>query len=163
MTIRTIAALGAIAMLTACGGSDTEVYRDSEGNEVTVERQGDDDSEVRIESAGGTTVINTGKFEGKLPFGLKPYPGAEIVSSTIGTSEGQTGGMLLMTTSDDQDDVLAYYEKQAKAGGLDIKTRVESGDMKMLAGEGDKDGAFSLQAMKQPDGTQITLIVGMGE
>ncbi|MEZ5710690.1 MAG: hypothetical protein R3E02_15035 [Blastomonas sp.] len=156
--------VGALA-LAGCGGSETTTYTDDEGNKVEVTQSGDGDEpkEVVIKSEDGDATFRMGGVSTEeLPFGFEVYPGAQVITSSVGTSEGRTGGVVAMKTSDSQDKVIAYYKAAAEKRGLTIKAEISSGEMKMLNGEaegGDK-GGFTIQAIKQPDGTQITLIAG---
>ena len=153
------------ALLSACGDSKTTRFSDADGNDVTVTSDSDASgtTEYNIRTEDGEAKVTTGNtLAGDLPLGLKPYPGAEILSSSISKGNGQSGGMVMMQTDDSQDAVLDHYRKAIAAQGLKVETEISSGDMKAIASES-KDGAgVTIQATKVGDQTQILLIAGMG-
>lgn len=148
--------------LSACGSGDETTYKDAEGNEVTIKQDGDGESvKYNVESKDGNASFRVGsELVDDLPFGFKPYPGAQIVTSTIGTSQGRAGGMVLMKSDDSREKAIEYYRGLAKKAGIEVQTEITSGDALMIAGENDKQQGFSVQAIKIDDGTQITLFVG---
>ena len=157
-----IPVLVAAGMLSGCGSDDTTTYKDGKGNEVKITQDNDGQSvEYNVESQDGDATFRVGsELADKLPYGFKPYPGAQIITSTVGTSEGRAGGMVLMKSTDSREKAIAYYKGLAKSAGIAVQTEIESGDALMIAGENDNQQGFSVQAVNTPDGTQISLFVG---
>lgn len=147
--------------LAACGGEKT-VYSDTEGNEVKVTRDGDGDaSEVKIESADGsaTVKIDGEGSDAKLPYGLKLYPGAKIVSSMIGNSNGKSGGLYVMESSGKRDVIFAWYKKALVDGGFKIESEITTEELRSVTA-GKDGGSLSLQVVPSESGTSITLMAG---
>jgi len=147
--------LTALAALTACGGGGT-TYTDAEGNEVEVSRDGDTEYTVRTED-GEATMRSGGGLVAELPMGLKPYPGAEIVTSSIGNSNGRSGGMVIMRTSDSQDQVIEFYRAKAKALGIEIQTEMKGQDSHLIGGAREDGAGINVMAAREDGGTTISL------
>ncbi|WP_373488613.1 hypothetical protein [Blastomonas sp.] len=165
MRLYSVLCVAAAFTLTACGGSDTTVMTDSDGNEVKVTKQGsDENTQIKIESADGSGTVNIGgaASNARLPFDFKPYPGAKVVSTMMGNSDGKSGGMIVMTSSGKRDDIVDFYRTAAEAKGFKIETEITSGEMRSIAGRKGESDTFSLQVTPSDGETSITLLAGEG-
>lgn len=153
--------MAACLALAACGGEKT-VYSDAEGNEVKVTREGDGDaSEIKIESADGSATVN---IEGessnaKLPFGLKLYPGAKIVSTMVGNSDGKSGGLYVMESSGKRDAIFDWYKRALVDGGFKIESEITTEELRSVTAS-KAGGSLSLQVVPSDSGSSITLVAG---
>lgn len=158
--------LPALLLMVSCSGNDevaSGTFDDGEGNEGSYSLSGDDENaEVTIKSGDGEVKFATGnKATEDLPMGVKLYPGADVQTSIKGMGDGQSGAMLVFKSEDDQEKVLAFYKDQMKSLGIDVRTEIKTGDMKMIGGE-QKDGqVFNVTVTKDADGGVVTnLLIG---
>ncbi|MEO1167100.1 MAG: hypothetical protein AAFW97_00155 [Pseudomonadota bacterium] len=160
-------AIAAIGLLTlaACGGSDEQVYRGPDGEEVRVERGGDGTTTYR--SADGEAVITTGDVGAAMPAGLPAYPGATGAGGMQMNATGADGGsgqVSSFTTSDAPADVVAFYRTALEAEGFRIAATMDMGDTQMILGErADGNGGVQISATAVPgQDTSVTVIGGEG-
>ncbi|GAB5488124.1 MAG: hypothetical protein Pars2KO_16940 [Parasphingorhabdus sp.] len=158
--------LPAVLLMVSCGGNDevaSGTFDDGEGNEGSYSLSGDDENaEVTIKSGDGEVKFTTGnKASEDLPMGVKLYPGADVQTSIKGMGDGQSGAMVVFKSDDGQEKVLDFYKDQMKSIGIDVRTEINTGDMKMIGGE-QKDGqVFNVSVTKDPGGGVVTnLLIG---
>ncbi len=129
--------LAACAALAACGSKS------------------DDEGGVSAK-IGDTEVSANGKVE--LPAGYDVYPGANVTSNTKLANAGSTDYNVIMETSDAPDKVIAYYTKQAAAGGFTVPAVTKDGDTQSTTARTDSGNIFSVQAFPADGGkTNATL------
>ncbi len=161
---RIIGVCAATCLLAACGGSDERTIQtedgevtydiDSDGGESTFTFEGED---------GGELTMQTGSnVDADLPDGYSVYPGSTVVSSTNMKQADGEGSMVLMTTDDSPDEVVAYYRAQAEAVGITIQSEITANGNKLIGGEGPDGSTFSVNASPSDDGTTVQLLVGRG-
>ena len=161
--------LPAIALLASCGSDDERAsgtFEDGEGNEGSYSVRGDDEnSEMTIKSGDGEVKIQTGdKATDDLPMGVKLYPGADVQTSIKGMGEGKSGAMVVFKSNDSQEKVLDFYKDQMKSKGIEVKTEISTGDMKMIGGQQESGEVFNVSVTKDPGGDGVTanLLIGSG-
>ena len=161
---RTILVAATSLLLAACGSERSGSYETEDGEKVDYSVDaGSGESSIDIKSDDGNMKIRAGADVAvDLPDGFSVYPGAEVVTNTtIDRGDGQ-GAMVIFKTDDTPDEVLAYYRKQAEAAGVKIEMEMKTGQGTMLAGKGDGDLIFSINANAQEDGTTAQMTVGKG-
>ncbi len=159
-----IATIGLLA-LAACGGSDEQVYRGADGEEVRVERSGDDT--VTFRSEDGEAVITTGDIGSAAAGGLPPYPGAADSQGMQMNATGPDGGsgqFWSFQTSDTPADVVAFYREALPSAGYEIGATMDMGDAQTIIGNrADGNGGVQITATAVPgEGTMVTVIGGEG-
>ena len=163
--MKNYAIIAACGLLAACG-SDREGTIDTEDGEVayTVDDNGEAVDATFTGPNGETMQVRSGANANvALPSGFTLYPGATVVTSQVITAADGEGAIVVMTTGDSQDDVMAHYRREAEAAGVELSGEVDTGQVRVLGGEGPDGTAFSLSAIQGEDGqTQIQLSVGRG-
>ena len=169
-------ALLPLLTLTACGDDEKTVYKDGEGNSVTVKTDGKDSDgnvNINLSSKDGDVSINAGDNVDQkvaMPFDLPRLAGAKIVAhmSAKGT-DNANGAMVQMTTTQSVDDVIAFYKKSATEAGFEVKSEVTVNNMKQISAEraaGAKKDSFMLSVTPgegdDAGQTSVSLIAGMG-
>jgi predicted small lipoprotein YifL len=159
-------ALSLGAVLAGCGGPaaipgpDGKVtVKDGEGNTYTTDTKSNEVTLEGTDSTGAKTTVTTGSAVDLSPFGLEPYPGAEVRNdlSTSGTTTADGGTQMasvIMTTSDSFDQVTAFYKGKLKKVDLESKAPESA----LLVGVTNNDSRVNVNMGKDGDKTQITLI-----
>ena len=161
--------LPATVMVAACGGADNDgasgTFEDGEGNVGSYLVSGDEQNgETVIKSDQGEVRIVTGDEAVKsLPMGISLYPGAEVQPSMAGMAEGRSGAMVVLKTADSADEVIDFYRNQLKSGEIEVKTDVNAGDTRVLAGERSDGEAVHISTTKAPDGGVMVSIIAGGK
>ena len=130
-----MATMAALA-LTACGGSDEQVFVGPDGEEVSVERGGDGTTVYRSED--GEAVVTTGEGNTTMPGGLPAYPGADSsrgVNINAAGRDGGSGQISSFQTSDSPADVIAFYRAALERGGYRIAGTMDMGQSQMIIAE----------------------------
>ncbi len=159
--------LPVMLMAMSCGSNDevaSGTFDDGEGGKGSYSISGDgDDSETVIKSGDGEVRIATGsKAVSELPMGIELYPGADIQSSMTGMGDGKSGAMIVFKSSDDQDDVIAFYKDQMKDKGIEVQTEVKAGDMQMIGGERADGEGLNISVIKDDEGGVTTTLLAGG-
>ncbi len=159
--------LPVMVMAMSCGSNDevaSGTFDDGEGGKGSYSISGDgDDSETVIKSGDGEVRIATGsKAVSELPMGIELYPGADIQSSMTGMGDGKSGAMIVFKSSDDQDDVIAFYKDQMKDKGIEVQTEVKAGDMQMIGGERADGEGLNISVIKDDEGGVTTTLLAGG-
>ncbi len=159
--------LPVMLMAMSCGSNDevaSGTFDDGEGGKGSYSIKGDgDDSETVIKSGDGEVRIATGsKAVSELPMGIELYPGADIQSSMTGMGDGKSGAMIVFKSSDDQDDVTAFYKDQMKDKGIEVQTEVKAGDMQMIGGERADGEGLNISVIKDDEGGVTTTLLAGG-
>ncbi|QLC25806.1 hypothetical protein HFP57_12770 [Parasphingopyxis algicola] len=141
--MRTTHMVSAVALLAlaACGGSDEQVYRGPDGEEVRVERGGDGTTTYR--SADGDAVITTGGSGAEMPGGLPAYPGADTsrgIAINTTARDGGSGQVSSFQTDDSPAEVIAFYRAALERDGYRIAATMDMGQTQMIAAERDGGG-----------------------
>jgi hypothetical protein len=160
-----IAPMLAMLALTACGGSDEQVYRGPDGEEVRVDRGGD--GTTTYSSTDGEATITTGGPGTTMPAGLPAYPGAEStggVNANVTGRDGGSGQISSFQTSDAPAEVIAFYRNALQRGGYTIAGTMDLGQTQMITAErADGDGGVQITATSAGGrGTTVSVIAGMG-
>ncbi len=159
--------LPVMLMAMSCGSNDevaSGTFDDVEGGKGSYSISGDgDDSETVIKSGDGEVRIATGsKAVSELPMDIELYPGADIQSSMTGMGDGKSGAMIVFKSSDDQDDVIAFYKDQMKDKGIEVQTEVKAGDMQMIGGERADGEGLNISVIKDDEGGVTTTLLAGG-
>lgn len=147
-------AIAAVA-LAACGkkeeGAKPSVTATPGGYTV---RSGDGKAVV---TSGVGAIATTG-----LPDFAPVYPGAAIQSSAAGIGDANTnGGMVVFTTSDAPDKVLAFYRGKAQANGLKSQLDADMGAARQFAANDEATGrVLQVIVSSQGGASQVQLIWG---
>ncbi len=167
--MKRFAMIPAMLLIASCGSSSDDelasgTFDDGEGNEGSYSIRGDEESsETVIKSGDGEVRIATGdKALKELPLGIELYPGADVQTSMSGIGEGKSGAMVVFKTSDSADDVVKFYRDQMAEKGIEVKTEVTTGNMKMIGGERDSGETVNLSVSRdiEGEGVTATLIAG---
>jgi hypothetical protein len=98
----------------------------------------------------------------RLPAAFGVYPGAKVVEAAANNAKGCSVRIVNLTTSDDWNHVLDWYNTRAVKGGYTTEHRVEGADH-VLGGTSDKDGAAYFVAVTPGKGaTEIALVADKG-
>tara|TARA_R110000824_G_scaffold61818_2_gene164052 strand:- start:585 stop:1091 length:507 start_codon:yes stop_codon:yes gene_type:complete len=153
--------------ITACGSNGDEMasgsFGDGDGNKGNYTVFGDEaNSATVIKMDAGELRLATGDQAVKeLPMDIKLYPGAEIQTSMSGAGEGKSGAMVVFSTTDSADEVIAFYHKELESNGIMFKTEIKSGDMRVIGGERPDGESVHISVAESPDGrVTATIIVG---
>ncbi|MGP1283348.1 MAG: hypothetical protein ACTS1X_10265 [Parasphingopyxis sp.] len=165
--MRTIHMVPAVALLAlaACGGSNEQVYRGPDGEEVRVERGGDGTTTYR--SGDGETVITTGELGAEMPAGLPRYPGADTSRGLNIDATGRDGGsgqVSSFQTDDAPAEVIAFYRRALESDGYSIAATMDMGQSQMIVAERqDGEGGVQITATDMNgQGTSVSVIAGGG-
>lgn len=153
----------AMLALTACGGSDEQVFTGPDGEEVRVERGGN--GTTTYSSTDGEATITTGDAGAMMPAGLPAYPGAETAGGHNINSTGRDGGsgqISSFQTSDSPADVIAFYRAALERGGYRIAANMDFGETHMIsASRPDNSGGIQITATGAGGrGTTVSIIAG---
>lgn len=153
--------------LASCGESKkTEdvafTVKSSEGEDQTVKGEVSQDKDtVTFTSEKGAATFSSGDAAASAAKDVAPvYPGAKVVSTMKGVSEGGAGGMVVMTSSDSADKVVAHYKKVIADRGMKVTAEITTDESRMISAGDEHDG---MQVMIQPGDkgeTQITVMAG---
>ena len=166
LVMKKLLILPAILVAASCGSDDERAsgtFDDGDGNEGSYSVSGDDEnSEMTIKSGDGEVKFTTGnKATEDLPMGVKLYPGAEVQTSIKGSGEGKSGAMVVFKSDDSQDEVLDFYKDQMKSKGIEVKSEISTGDMKMIGGQKEDGQMFNVSVTKDASGGVIAnLLIG---
>lgn len=136
--MKKFAILAACAALAACGSQS-------------------DDKQAVTAKIGGVEVTANGKVE--LPAGYDVYPGAKVITNGKLGNAQSTDYNVVMEAADTPEKVIAYYTKQAAAGGFPAPTATKDGDTQSLMARTDSGNIFSLTAFPQDGKTSATLFL----
>lgn len=151
-----IAALAVAAVsLGACGKKE-----ESDKPTVTATTGG-----YTVKSNDGSATFTTGSGAAKganLPAFAAVYPGGQVQSSAAGIGDDKTnGGMVVFTTTDTPDKVLAFYRVQAQASGLKTQLDADMGAAKQFAANDEATGRVLQIIVSAASGaSQVQLIWG---
>lgn len=134
----------------------------SDGQLVTlIDEDGEEGDNLRLEGDNVTGSFHIGGLDrNTLPLGFKPYPGSQIISATVADSNGMTGGIVIMGSSDNIEKVIAHYRDFAQSQKLTIANEIDLPESKNLIGYSDEGVSFTVKATRQNNGSQIMLSVG---
>lgn len=118
-----------------------------------------------VKSNDGTATVTTGvgaAAAASLPAFAPVYPGAAIQSSAAGIGDDKTnGGMVVFTTPEAPDKVLAFYRDKAKANGLKTQLDADMGAAKQFAANDEATGRVIQVIVSGAAGvSQVQLIWG---
>ncbi|MBI5940317.1 MAG: hypothetical protein HY859_07815 [Caulobacterales bacterium] len=155
--MRIVIATLAIAAVTlgACGKKE-----DSGKPTVTATADG---YTVRSQDGSATVTAGAGAAAAaNLPAFAQVYPGGQIQSSAAGIGDAKTnGGMVVFTTADAPDKVLAFYRSQAQASGLKSQLDADMGAARQFAANDEATGRVLQVIVSGQDGaSQVQLIWG---
>ena len=133
----------AMLALTACGGSDEQVYTGPDGE----------------------ATITTGDASAAMPAGLPAYPGAETTGGLNINSTGRDGGsgqISSFQTGDSPAEVIAFYRAALERDGYTIAANMDFGETQMItASRPDNRGGIQVTATAAGGrGTNVSIIAG---
>jgi hypothetical protein len=107
--------------------------------------------------------LETGpQWADRLPAAFATYPGAKLVEAAASNANGCSVRIVNLTTSDDWQRVLDWYNTRAVKGGYTTEHRIEGADH-VLGGTNDKDGAAYFVAVTPGKaGTEISFVADRG-
>jgi hypothetical protein len=113
--------------------------------------------------AADSARLETGtQWADRLPAAFAVYPGAKVTDAAANNANGCSVRIVSLTTSDDWQRVLDWYNTRAVRGGYTTEHRVEGADH-VLGGTNDKDGAAYYVAVTPGTGsTAIEFIADKG-
>ena len=105
---------------------------------------------------------NGNQWADKLPAAFGNYPGAKVAEAAANNADGCSVRVVSLTTSDDWQRVLDWYNTRAVKGGYTTEHRIEGADH-ILGGTNEKDGgAYYLIVTPGQGTTEISLIANNG-
>ncbi|MFM2410945.1 MAG: hypothetical protein RL481_1773 [Pseudomonadota bacterium] len=159
--------LSSTLLLAACGSSDTIRYKDSEGNDRTINVQDKDGTRSVSSDDGLTRAKGTrGSAKARFPAFAPQYPGANVqsvVDMDVGT--GSTGGVkqhiITMASPDTPEKVIAFYRTSISASGKSVKeAEGATGPMLVVGGTNPLDAEGYVTAMANgAAGTSVNVVV----
>ena len=161
---RAIIAATSLLLVTACGSERSGTYETEDGEKVeySVDNRGSN-ATATVTNDDGTSTVRTGNNVAiDLPAGFTLYPGSKVVTNTVFNRDDGKGAMVIFQSDAKPDEVLAYYRKEAEAAGVKIEMEMKTAQGTMLAGKGDGDVIFSINASEQDGGTTAQMTVGKG-
>jgi hypothetical protein len=113
--------------------------------------------------ASDAAKLDTGnQWADRLPAAFGLYPGAKVVEAAANNANGCSVRIVNLTTGDDWQRVLDWYNTRAVKGGYTTEHRVEGADH-VLGGTNDKDGGAYFVAVTPGKGsTDIALVADKG-
>jgi hypothetical protein len=168
--MRIITLLAATATLAACSNDKTTTVTGSDGEEIKITADGDNNSEsgtITFEGKDGEGKITFGDAAAKqgLPLGLPVYPGGEVKGAFMGADgKDSMGGMATVMTSDATDKVIAFYKSAAEKQGFTVKSQSTSTSGNKttanFAAEGAKGESLVVTATPGEEGKTAAVIMG---
>jgi hypothetical protein len=155
--MRFVIAAAAIAALslTACGKKP-----ENDKPTVTASAGG-----YTVKSGDGSATIATGAAAvataaGGLPDFAPLYPGAQVQSTAAGLGNDEAkGGMVVFTTSDSPDQVMAFYKTKAQANGMAAQLDANMGAARQFAASDEASGrGLQVIVSGETGATQVQLI-----
>ncbi|MXO90770.1 hypothetical protein [Pontixanthobacter aquaemixtae] len=161
---RIIFAAASMALVSACGSERSGSYETDNGEKVEYSVDtSSGETNATIETEDGTAKIRSGAdVEVDLPDGFSLYPGAKVVTNTTFNQADGKGSMIIFTSGDKAADIVSYYRKQAEAAGVKIEMEMKTAQGTMLAGKGEGDKVFSVNANEKDGETTAQMMVGEG-
>jgi hypothetical protein len=105
---------------------------------------------------------NGNQWADRLPAAFGNYPGAKVTEAAANNRDGCSVRVVSLTTGDDWQKVLDWYNTRAVRGGYSSEHRIEGADH-ILGGTGGKDGgAYYLIVTPGKGITEISLIANNG-
>ena len=108
-------------------------------------------------SEGSTALAHS---DAPLPAGFTPYPGAEELSRTSISQDGQSYTLLSLQADASPETLVAYYRQQAEAAGIPISLEASNNGMHQIGGESSTGLNFSFTARQAGAQTSATLAIG---
>lgn len=144
--MKTLCALGAIALLAAC----------SSGNGVQVNTDGS----TTINNAQGTATVGGTTMPADWPTDAPTYAGAKVqYSMSTNPATGKAGSAVILATSDSVDAVAAFYAKALADNGWKIEGNMRGGGTTIMGATKD-DRIISLAIANSEGMTTITMGIG---
>lgn len=150
----------AAGVLTACGQGDA----DSGGNGRVVApgvevRGPEGDQTITVNSEReGEMVIRTGEgAAAAVPEGpayVRPYPGSQVTQS-ITAPDGAR--MVVFSSTDNPDTIIAYYRQQAEQAGLVSGAAMTMGETRMYGADANDGGSLAVMVAPSDGQSQVTL------
>ncbi|HMC91370.1 MAG TPA: hypothetical protein VKI45_02820 [Allosphingosinicella sp.] len=113
-------------------------------------------------AADAAKMENGNQWAERLPAAFGTYPGAKVAEAAANNANGCSVRVVSLTTSDDWQRVLDWYNTRAVKGGYTTEHRIEGADH-VLGGTNDKaGGAYYLIVTPGQGTTEISLIANNG-
>lgn len=171
--MRAALALTALLALAACNKDKTTTVTTSDGKEIKITADGNNNSEsgtITFEGKDGTGKITFGDAAAKegLPLGLPVYPGGEVKGAFMGGSAAEgSGGMVTVMAKDPPAKVIEFYKAEAVKRGFKIESQTTTttgkGDMASFSAKGDGDKGVMVNAAADQNGGTVVSIIGGGK
>ena len=113
--------------------------------------------------AGDPSKFETGnQWADRLPAAFGNYPGAKVTEAAANNADGCSVRVVSLTTGDDWQRVLDWYNTRAVKGGYTTEHRIEGADH-VLGGTNEKDGGAYFVAVTPANGsTEISFVANKG-
>lgn len=109
------------------------------------------ESKAVLETDRGQVVGQSGtNVPVKLPDGFSVYPGAKVLSNTSVAHSGKHEAFVVMASPDSPKAMREYYEKQARAAGVEPSLTLDGDESAMVAGTGPGGLNFTFSAAIAP-------------
>lgn len=160
---KAVAAFAMLAGLTACeqGGSENASGPGSRTVAPGVEVRGPSgDETVTVAGADGSTVIHSGAaaeaaVDRSGPAFTQPYPGARVTQSVEAPNDA--GRMIVFTTPENPDTVIAYYRERAEEAGLTSGASMTMGETRMYGADASNGGSLAVMVAPSDGQSQVTV------
>ncbi len=150
-------------MLTACD-SDTSDTVTSENGQLSID-SASGETTATIQTEDGTATFRSGAdVPVDLPRGFSLYPGAIVTSNSRFEQDGGSQVVLLSFESEHDGEAIAdFYRDAAKAAGFKIAVDASINGGRLITGEGEKGGVFTLSTSTEDGKTTAQLTTGLGD
>ena len=155
---------GVLALaLGGCGEASTTTFETEDGSgEYAIDDVTGEASMTISTPEGGATMQSGATVEPDLPDGWSVYPGA-VVEDVINV--GGTDGRLVVLTmriDAEMEAILDHYRGEAETTGHAIQTELTTKESRVIQGESEEGGAFSISVVPDPEGgpSLVQLTVG---
>ena len=111
-------------------------------------------------SAAPTAAVAIADTNAALPGGFTPYPGAQEVSRSSISQNGQSYTLLSLQTDAAPEELVAFYRQQAEAAAIPISLEVSANGLHQIGGESPAGLNFSFTANGAGGQTSATLAIG---
>jgi hypothetical protein len=113
---------------------------------------------LTVRTSEGTATFSAGEDASDIPDWIPVYPGTTPTNNFSADANGQVTGTFTFATSADADAILNFYDAEAKAVGLETKSRTTTPDGAIwLASSPDDSRTLTVMASKKDAGMEVVV------
>ncbi len=119
---------------------------------------------VVVKTSEGTATFGAGAGASDVPDWIPVFPGASTTGNFTAEADGQLTGTFSFTTDSDIESILNYYDTEAKAAGLETRSRTATPDGAIwVAASPDESRALTVMASKAQSGSGMEVVLSFTE